>query len=151
MRTTFRTRRSIALFLLATISLTQGCHSFQRHSGAVPVGSRTRIESATPFLISPTAGASSVACSATKAEGVVNDATTESITFGSFRRVEWTDKACSSVAAGTVTLGANDEVRVHRFSATRSLALLGVVAGIIALSVSQQEYFGPPTGCGIVC
>ncbi|HUR00585.1 MAG TPA: hypothetical protein VM166_14120 [Gemmatimonadaceae bacterium] len=105
-------------------------------------------------MISPAGSSVDEACSATRAEGIVSDATSETITFGSFRHVDAAGKSCAPIATGRVTLGADDEVRIHRFSSKRTLLLLGTIAGLLALAISQAEVgFGPGSnpGCGIVC
>jgi len=135
-------RSAIGVVMITVLAFTQACRSYQRPSGSPAPGTRARVESTTPFRISTSVSSGDSACEAMSANGVVETATSEAITFSEIKGIKaaaWVGPACSGLSAGTITLRPGDEVGVRRFSITRTAILLASIAGLVALSIGQAS------------
>jgi hypothetical protein len=145
----------IAVVVFAGVS--QSCTSYQRPKGAIEFGSRARVESAVPFVISSGGVGTNGSCRATHAKGVVSRANADTIHLTDLRDVTATDETkseCLSLTRGTVFLSSGDQLKVRRFSMMRTGLLLGSIIGGVALAIGQADigYGGGGTpGCGVVC
>ena len=141
MQTSTKSRRLIGLLVVVSLLPVDGCRSYQRPSTLPAPGSRARVEASAPFAIVPGTGGES-GCQATSAEGLVSEVSSEAIAFSHISdidAVEWVGSACSRVSAGTVALREGAEVKVRRFSLTRTAVLLGSIVGLVALSIGQAS------------